>query len=182
MKGARTQLSFLAQGVDQIGYVVQDIDKTAEHYWKRLGVGPWHFYTYRKPLVRYMTRYGKPADYAMRIAHSLLGPTRIELIQQIAGDTVYSDFIREHGYGVHHLGVLVTDMGAAIREAEGAGYHVTMEGAGYGADGDGRYAYLDTETELGTTLELREPPKSRIPPEKVYPSPGHGATTDSFPP
>ena len=169
MTAERKQLSFLAQGVDQIGYVVEDVEKTAEHYWKRLGVGPWHFYTYRRPLVRYMTRYGKPADHAMRIAHSRIGPTRIELIQHIAGDTVYSAFIREHGYGVQHLGLLVTDMRAAIREAEEAGYHVIMEGAGYGADGDGHYAYLDTEAELGTTLELREQPRSRIPPENVYP-------------
>ena len=116
-----------------------------------------------------MTRNGAPADYAMRVALANLGPTRIELIEQKAGDTVYAEFIQGHGYGVHHLGVRVEDIQAAVREAEAAGYRVTMDGAGFGAGGDGHYAYLDTEDDLGTTIELIQRPRRRTPPEKIYP-------------
>jgi catechol 2,3-dioxygenase-like lactoylglutathione lyase family enzyme len=140
-------------------------------------VGPWHFYTYQRPFVRHMTRNGKPADYAMRVALANLGPTRIELIEQKAGDTVYGEFIRAHGYGVHHLGVLVDDMAAAVAEAEAAGYRVTMDGAGFGPDGDGHYAYLDTESGLGTTIELIQRPNRRAPPEKIFPPPAPGGRT-----
>jgi len=167
----RKKLSFLDQGVAQIAFVVENLERTVENYWKLFGIGPWHFYTYAKPFVKRMNRRGQPADYAMRVALSYFGPTRIELIEHKAGDTVYQDFIRAHGYGVQHLGVLVEDMEAAIREAEAAGYRVTMDGAGFGLDGDGYYAYLDTEDELGTTLELIERPKRRVPPEKIYPEP-----------
>jgi len=174
----RPKLSFLDKGVAQVALVVENLDQAVENYWKRFGIGPWHFYTYRKPFVRHMTRHGQPVDYAMRIALSYLGPMRIELIEQVAGDTVYSEFVRDHGYGLHHLGVLVTDMGAAIRQAEAAGYRVTMDGAGFGPDGDGHYAYLDTEGELGTTIELIERPKRRAPPDKVYP-PEEASAVDS---
>mgnify|MGYP000523654973 CR=1 FL=1 len=39
----------------------------------------------------------------------------------VEGDTVYADFVKEHGYGVHHFGVLVEDMEEAIAQAEAAG-------------------------------------------------------------
>jgi catechol 2,3-dioxygenase-like lactoylglutathione lyase family enzyme len=142
-----------------------------KHYHQLFGIGPWHIYTYGKPLVKEMTYHGEPTEYRMRVALSYLGPTRIELIEPLEGETVYADFVEEHGYGVHHFGVLVDDMAAALAEAEAAGLTMTMDGAGFGADGDGHYAYLDTEDELGVTLELIERPEGRVPPERVYPPP-----------
>lgn len=162
-------LPFLRNGVAQIAFVVEDLDKTVEAYWKYCGIGPWHFYTYGSPLVKKMTRHGDPTDYKMRVALSYFGPMRIELIQQISGDTVYSDFIKEHGYGIQHLGVLVDDMDAAIVETKAAGFEVTMDGSGFGLDGDGHYAYLNTEKVLGTTIELIARPKNRLIPEKIFP-------------
>ena len=44
-----------------------------------------------------------------------------------------------------------------------------MDGAGFGVDGVGWYAYLDTEARLGVTLELIQRPKRRHPPERVFP-------------
>jgi methylmalonyl-CoA/ethylmalonyl-CoA epimerase len=162
-------LPFLRDGVAQVGLVVRDLDRTVECYWKQYGIGPWHFYTYHKPLVKQMSYHGQPADYAMRIALAWIGPLRIELIEMAGGDSVYADFVKEHGYGVHHFGVLVDDMDAALAQAAAAGLAMTMDGAGFGRDGDGHYAYLDTEEDLGTTLELIARPRGRIPPERVYP-------------
>jgi hypothetical protein len=116
-----------------------------------------------------MTYQGQPADYAVRIALTYAGPTRLELIEVVKGDSVYADFIREHGYGIQHLGVLVEDMAAALEQAREAGFTVTMDGSGFGPDGDGHYAYLNTDEQLGFTLELIQRPKRRHPPEKIYP-------------
>ena len=96
-----------------------------------------------------MTYHGQPADYAMRIALAWIGPLRIELIEAVEGDSVYADFVKEHGYGVHHFGVLVDDMDAALAQRPPQGCSMTMDGAGFGRDGDGHYAYLDTEQDLG---------------------------------
>ena len=46
---------------------------------------------------------------------------------------------------------------------------ITMEGGGYGLDGDGYFAYLDTETTFGVTLELMERPKRRHDPYRAFP-------------
>ena len=48
-------LPFLQNGVAQVALVVEDLDKTVENYWKLYGIGPWHFYTYGKHLVKRMS-------------------------------------------------------------------------------------------------------------------------------
>jgi catechol 2,3-dioxygenase-like lactoylglutathione lyase family enzyme len=163
------KLPFLDQGIAQVAIIVENLEKAVENYWKLFGIGDWHFYTYGKPLVKTMTYHGQAADHKMRVALSHLGPMRIELIEMAEGETVYADFVREHGYGVHHFGVLVDNMEDALAEADAAGLVMTQNGAGFGRDGDGHYAYLDTEDKIGVTIELIERPKTRMPPEKVYP-------------
>lgn len=160
---------FPLKEVAQICVIVPDLDAAVRNYWRVFGVGPWHIYTYGKPLVQRMTRHGRPAEYRMRVALSHIGSMRIELIEPLEGDTVYAEFVAKHGYGVHHLGVLTEDMAASIGQAEKAGLAMTQDGAGFGPDGDGHYAYLDTEDLIGTTIELIERPRGRRPPEAVYP-------------
>jgi methylmalonyl-CoA/ethylmalonyl-CoA epimerase len=162
-------LPFLEKGVAQVGFVVKDLEATVENWTKLFGVGPWQFYTYEKPLLKKMSYQGKPVEYRMRLALANVGSLRIELIQPLEGDTVYADFVREHGYGMHHFGLLTDDMEASLAEAREAGLAMTMDGSGFGKDGDGHYAYLDTEAALGTTLELIQRPKARVPPEKSWP-------------
>ena len=162
-------LPFLKNGIAQVAILVESLEEAVENYWKLFGIDDWQFYTYGRPLVKTMTYQGEPSEYKMRVALSYLGPMRIELIEMVEGDTVYADFVEKHGFGVHHFGVLVKDMGLAIAEAEAAGLRMIMDGAGFGHDGDGHYAYLDTEDKIGVTIELIERPKGRMPPEKVYP-------------
>ena len=165
----KPKLTFLQNGVAQVALIVQDLDKTVENYWNYFGIGPWHFYTYGKPLVKKMPYRSEPVEYKMRVALSWIGSLRIELIEMLEGPTVYADFVKEHGHGVHHFGVLVESMQEAITQAQEAGLTMTQDGAGFGKDGDGHYAYLNTEEIIGTTIELIERPKGRLEPEKIYP-------------
>lgn len=165
-------LPFLDNGIAQIGFVVEDLDRTVEMYYRSFGIGPWHFYTYGTGLCQEMSYHGQPCQYRMRVALSYFGPMRVELIEMVDGPTVYADFVKEHGFGIQHVGVLVDDMSEAMAQAEAAGFHVIMDGAGFGPDGDGHYAYLDTESVYGITFELIQRPARRHPPEKVYPPAG----------
>ena len=166
----RAKLPFLNSGIAQVALVVKDLDKTVENYWNLFGIGPWHFYTYGKPLLKRMTYRGKHNEYKVRIALAWIASTRIELIEMIEGDTVFADFVKEHGYGVHHFGILVDNMESSIAEAEATGFTVIQDGAGQGRNDDGHFAYLDTEDKIGFTIELIELPKDRWPPEKTFPS------------
>ena len=162
-------LPFLKNGIAQVAILVEDLERTVENYWTLFGIGPWHFYTYAKTLVKQMSYHGHPAEYQMRIALSKIGPMRIELIEAKAGDSIYADFIKEHGYGVHHFGILIEDMNTALAQAHSAGCSMIQDGSGFGLDGDVHYAYLETEEALGVTLELIQRPKARVQPEKIYP-------------
>jgi catechol 2,3-dioxygenase-like lactoylglutathione lyase family enzyme len=171
MSSADLKLSFLKNGIEQIAILVEDLDKAVQTYWDLLGVGPWTFYTYGKPLLKRASYRGQPANPIQRIALARLGSLRIELIEVVQGPTIFSDWIEGHGYGPHHVGVEVKDMAAALAEAREAGLEVIQDGAGYGLDGDGHFAYLDTEASLGMVLELSEMPKRRVAADKVFPPP-----------
>jgi hypothetical protein len=89
----------------------------------------------------------------------------------LEGPTIYHEFIEARGYGLHHVGLLVDDLDEAIAQAAEAGLAVIQSGGGHGLDGDGGFAYLDTEERLECLLELMTPPKRRQEPESVYPPP-----------
>ena len=46
----------LDNGIAQIAIVVEDLEQTVRNYWTTFGIGPWHFYTYQRPLLK-MIRY-----------------------------------------------------------------------------------------------------------------------------
>ncbi len=169
-ESAANALPFLDGGIAQIAFVVEDLEAAVERYHSVFNVGPWDFYTYERPFVPHMTYRGEPADYSIRIALSYFGPMRVEFIEPVRGPTIYHEFIERHGYGVQHFGLLVDDMQSALERAEAAGYPMIMDGAGFGADGDGHYAYIDTEGDFGVVYELIERPKRRKKPDRVYPS------------
>lgn len=165
----KATLLAIQKGFDQVALVVEDLDKAVETYWSLLGIGPWAIYTYGRPLVKEMSYRGSPADFSFRVAFTKVGDVAVELIESLEGDTIYADFARERGYGVHHFGKFVEDMGPALEEARAAGFTVIQEGSGFGLDGSGHYAYLDTEATIGVTLEFIELPKERAAPERMYP-------------
>ena len=169
---AGAKLPFLNNGIAQIAWLVPDLEATVTAYHERFGVGPWHFYTYGPPLVKKASYRGKPSSYRMRVALSYFGPMRVEFIQPLDGPSIYHEHIDAHGYGVHHLGVLVDDMTSALQQAAAAGYGMIQDGSGFGPDGDGHYAYIDTEREFGVVYELIQRPARRHPPEKIFPGEG----------
>ena len=60
--GAATNGYSGVTAVNQVGFVVRDLDKAMAAYW-RVGVGPWRVYTYGAPLVKDITYRGKPGNW-----------------------------------------------------------------------------------------------------------------------
>ena len=52
---------------------------------------------------------------------------------------------------------------------EARGYTMIQSGLGTGADGEGGYAYFETEGQIATTIELIELPKRRTAPVRMFP-------------
>jgi len=136
--------------------VVRDLEKSVEHYRNVLGIGPWEILGADPSTIIDMIYHGRPVKARFRVALAMVGPMQLELIQPIEGDNIYSDFLKEHGEGLHHLGhVRVENLGEAVQALEKAGFPCLQRGRMT----DGGWAYMDTVKALGFILELLELPE-----------------------
>jgi hypothetical protein len=153
--------------IDQVAVVVRDIDAAMRRYIDDFGIGPWDVYTYGPHLMPRMTYRGQEQPYTMILALAHVGPTVYELIQPVEGPDIYHEFLENRGEGLHHLGYYVSDIDDAIAEMAAQGIALLQSGHGFGVDGDGAYAYFDTEAQLGCIVEAIELPRELTPPERV---------------
>jgi hypothetical protein len=154
--------------IAQIGILVRDLDRSLDAYSSLWDLGPWRIYTYGPGLLSSQTYRGGPARYSMRIA--LAGGTpQVELIEPLEGPSIYHEWLERRGEGLHHVAVLVESLAEATATMEAAGYAVLQSGAGFGPDGDGGFAYFDTELDLALIVEAIEDARRQADPERTYP-------------
>jgi methylmalonyl-CoA/ethylmalonyl-CoA epimerase len=96
----------------QIGAVVADLDKAIHYLEEIVGIGPFRVIDWppegRTDIEKFY--YGKPADFTARMAFTDLGPIELELIQPLEGESIWADFLRERGGGIHHIRFNVEDV------------------------------------------------------------------------
>jgi len=155
----------------QIGIVVPDMEQGLKTWSSALGLGPWIGYHFTPETVRDFTYRSRPADYSIDIALTSSGP-QVELIEVHGEQSLYHEWTDLHGYGIQHLGIRVGDMAPVKQEMLAAGYELIQSGHGYGAAGDGEFAYFDTLADFGTIFELIQVPKQRREPDFTWPPAG----------
>jgi hypothetical protein len=158
------QSSFAGSPPQQIGILVRNLHASVQAYRDVMGLDSWVGYTYTPDNLseqRYRRQVGR---FSMMFALSAGNP-QVELIQPLSGPSIYHDWMKEHGEGLHHVAYVVESIDDGIDEMRCLGYPVIQYGAGYGLDGDGAFAYFDTTRDLGAILELRMLPTQRREPE-----------------
>jgi len=131
---------FQIKTVDQIGYVVRDIDKTIDTWTKLFGMGPW-----RHSESGGLDAKGRP--WKVKLAIAYLGPVQIELIQCAEGRVFQSRYLDKWGEGVHHLGFYVDDVDAEAANLKAQGVKIFVHDPG-------RFAYFDAGGDDGAIFEL----------------------------
>lgn len=139
-----------------------DLGKAIDLYGRMLGIEEWHCYRYDQEFMPWSRIGQEEGSFEMDIALGGSNP-QIELIQPLAGPSIYHEFTAQGRMGLHHLGVFVDSLDAAITLMTGAGYRVTQTARGYGLGGDGGFAYFDTDSDLGVVIEAIEIPATRRP-------------------
>lgn len=124
-------MSFPVQSPTQIAWVTADLDATETTLTGLLGAKKW----VRIPDVHFApdscTYRGKPADFVASISLSYLGDMQLELITPVRGENIYSDFLRDHGPGLHHICIEAETLELfddAILEASHHGAEVVQQG------------------------------------------------------
>ena len=139
--------------VTQIGFVVNDIEKTSQAFADFLGVEKpqWSLTdTIDKTQGEFN---GEPCPARAKLAFFHVGENLdIELIEPDETPSVWRNVLNEKGEGVHHIAFVVNGMKEKILALEGNGMKLLQRGEYTG----GRYAYIDCVDQLKTIVELLE--------------------------
>lgn len=154
-------------GIYQVALVVRDCYGSVKKYADEYGIGPWTFYVFGPKTMKDTVIHGKPENYAMRLAVTKVGNVEFELIEPLDDKSIYADFLKEHGEGLHHVAFGVEDYGKTLNFFKDKGIGVLMGGNWQGV----KFSYLDSQKELGLIAEIFEPPPGfEFPkPDDVYP-------------
>jgi methylmalonyl-CoA/ethylmalonyl-CoA epimerase len=145
--------------VHQVGIVVADLDAAVAAHSQLSGCTPadWRLDVFGPDSVDELSVRGAPAEFSMRLAFHGASP-ELELIQPLAGPSIYAEWLAGQGGGLHHLAVAVTSLADATAAMERAGFPTLQAGWGFAPGGRGGFAYYDTAAALGYILEAVELP------------------------
>ena len=136
--------------ISQICVVSRDMEKTVHEYQRRLGWTDWSVFEYTAPLLHDTYLRGVPTDYEMFAAETMVNGLGFEVIQPTKGNSIYHEFIEEHGEGVHHLAVMKHTREQSLAFLEAIDAPKLMSGR----IGDNiEFYYLDTELPLKVSIE-----------------------------
>ncbi|MGH6632363.1 VOC family protein [Sphingopyxis sp.] len=136
--------------IDQIGYLVDDLDASIQRWITLMGVGPWTVFRN----VRLDGRYrGHAGVVTMDVGLAYQGNVQVELIK-ITNETPspYRDAAGKPILGIHHLAWVVDNLEAAVARAKGDGFKVAFEASNPAT----RVAYMEADQEPGVLFEFIE--------------------------
>jgi catechol 2,3-dioxygenase-like lactoylglutathione lyase family enzyme len=143
------------KAIAQIGIVVKNLEEVMKNYWNILGIGPWEVCEMAPPTLHDRVYHSRPSKFTMRVALSSVGPVQLGLVQPLSGDNIYSDFIEEHGEGLHYLQFIVDDIKGTTKAMNSDGFTTLMSG-GFS---DGHFSCFDTVDVLKCIWEAFQIPK-----------------------
>ena len=142
----------------QIAWVTTDLDATESTLTRLLGAKKW----VRMPAVHFgpdtCTYRGRPADFRADISLSYAGDMQLELIAPVSGESIYTEFLRDSGPGLHHIAIEAADaeeLANAVEQAVADGATVVQRGV---MPGGIEFAYLSSAAAGVPYLEITHIP------------------------
>ncbi|MDP2920220.1 MAG: VOC family protein [Dehalococcoidia bacterium] len=134
-----------------LGIVVRDVEKTAELISSIWNIGTPEVFDYSptNELVGGKPFAGKP--FAMRVAFIKFGTIMVELLQPLDRNSLYYDFIKTKGEGIHHIAWGVSNYDEMVAKFKKQGHKLLIEATYKGE----RWCYFDVNPG-GMVLEFRE--------------------------
>ncbi|WP_207840264.1 VOC family protein [Williamsia soli] len=135
----------------QLAWVVADIAAAEKEFTARYGVDSW----LRIPDVAFTpercTYRGRPADYTIHVSLGYAGGQQLELIEPVAGDNLYTEFLSSRGPGLHHVAWIPENFDRTVEQLRTAGVDIVQSGefSGVGME----FVYIEGNA-LGSYVEL----------------------------
>ena len=137
--------------VIEICTVTRDYRRTMEGM-VALGIGPWRVYTFSPETVTEQTYMGKPAEYSIKVCFTEVENVIWEIMQPLSGPSIFSDFLEEHGEGIHHVAFNCRDVNweRRVQEFESRGFHLIQSGKWLDQN---TFAFFKTANATGVVFE-----------------------------
>ena len=135
--------------IEHVCIAVRDREKAMERFGALLGV------TFQRKFDVVISDgivHGRSEEYEGKLAFCRTGGMEIELIEPGKGPSIWREFLRARGEGVHHIGAFVTDLNNELARLEAMGIGVLQRGE----DEHVKFAFMDTEGIIGVILEILE--------------------------
>jgi methylmalonyl-CoA/ethylmalonyl-CoA epimerase len=141
--------------LDQIGIVVTDLHAFTRELTRLFGIGPFRIFEWPIEGVDPQAMYhGQPGNFRLLLAFVTVGKIQIEIVQPLEGQNIHSDFLRDHGPGLHHFRLTIPGFEKGVETLIGAGLENIASGTGVHIGS--KWAYFETTKMMeGVVVELR---------------------------
>ncbi len=138
----------------QIGVVVKDIDRSMKALEEIFGIGPFRVIDWPPADRADMEKFyhGQPGNFTARMAFVDLGNAELELIQPLEGESIWADFLRDHGEGIHHIRFNVDNVHPVIDYLSGQGIEPAQNGSGLRPGT--HWVNFGSEDQVGFVIEI----------------------------
>jgi methylmalonyl-CoA/ethylmalonyl-CoA epimerase len=127
--------------IDQVGIAVEDLDATLDLYARAFGI---------HPVSREHVEHDGVEEAMIEV-----GGVHLQLVQSAREDSPIERFIERRGPGMHHLGIAVLDLEAALDHLRAEGVELIDEQPRVGGGGQ-RIAFVHPRSTGGILIELIE--------------------------
>lgn len=135
-----------SKNIIQIGIVVRNIESVAQLYSE--------IFSIEMPQIRQafpnITYRGRKITTHSKLCSFNMGNVTVELIQPDQGPSSWREFLDEHGEGVHHIGVVVSDLQGAFDTLADHGINKRQ----YGGAQWGSYTIVNSDA-LGVLFNIK---------------------------
>lgn len=128
-------------------------------------IGPWRIYTFDSSTVTERSYRGAAADFSIRVCFAECGGIAFEIMQPLAGPSIFQEHLDRKGEGIHHVAFDVESRPWEERLDDFAnrGFPLVQSGR---FNERNPFAFFDTESATGSTFETYD-----IPADYVWPEP-----------
>lgn len=147
----------------QIGMVVSNVDEAVSNYREFLDVR-WNinYVDTVNGKGSHFHKHGVPIEARAKIAWTNIGEVELELIEPQDEHSVYAEFLRDKGPGIHHVMFGTPDFDRCVEKLASKKY----EAIGGGKFQHTRFQMFDTQKALGVICEIADG-DSLIPDESI---------------
>lgn len=136
----------------QITVVVRDIEKTTKNVAKLFDVDLPEIFAMEKLGELYAEFEGEPTTASILIANFNMGDVTLEFIQPVDDKpSTFKAFLDENGEGIHHFGIIVSDIEGAKETLN----ENDLKLRHWGTYPGGSYYIADTRDFMGTLLNIK---------------------------